>query len=141
MTFFDSKMFANGVLKQGQSSRSVGNRQSGGGGIIGAKFAATSLDAGSQFFNRTGPIKIPHKNKFQGMGSQPNTNTQNQSQHVEDMFNLADEVGLANETAPRTKKQNSFNNTQNIQAQNFMSAGSSSNKQSMLQRGNGSGPQ
>ena len=111
MTFFDSKMFANGVLKQGQSSRSVGNRQSGGGGIIGAKFAATSLDAGSQFFNRTGPIKIPHKNKFQGMGSQPNTNTQNQSQHVEDMFNLADEVGLANETAPRTKKQNSFNNT------------------------------
>ena len=47
MTFFDSKMFANGVLKQGQSSRSVGNRQSGGGGIIGAKFAAISPDAGS----------------------------------------------------------------------------------------------
>ena len=113
MTFFDSKMFANGVLKQGQSSRSVGNRASGNG-VIGAKLAATSPDAGSQFFNRTGPIKIPHKNKFQGLGQQPSTNTQNQSQHVEDMFNLADEVGLTNEAAPRTKKQNSFNNTQQV---------------------------
>ena len=64
MTFFDSKMFSNGAIKHGQGSRSVGSRQSGGGGIIGAKFAATSPDAGSQFFNRTGPIKIPHKNKF-----------------------------------------------------------------------------
>jgi len=44
-----------------------------------------SADGASQFFNRTGPIKLPHKQKFN------HSTSQNQSQHVEDMFNVADD--------------------------------------------------
>ena len=60
LTFFDSKIFANGAMKGSQSnSRSVGNRQVGG--FTGAKFQNMSADGASSFFNRTGPIKLPHK--------------------------------------------------------------------------------
>ena len=64
LTFFDSKIFANGNMKgSGQNnSRSMGNRQIGGnGGFTGAKFQNMSADGASGFFNRTGPIKLPHK--------------------------------------------------------------------------------
>ena len=62
MTFFDSKIFANGQLKSGHSSQSVGNQKVMGGGFHGGiKFQNMSADGASQFFNRTGPIKLPHK--------------------------------------------------------------------------------
>ena len=35
MTFFDSKIFANGQLKSGHSSQSVGNQKAMGGGFHG----------------------------------------------------------------------------------------------------------
>ena len=59
MTFFDSQIFSNGVQKQrSQDARAGGNQQ-----IMGAMFASKSAEGGSQFFNRTGPIKIMHKNR------------------------------------------------------------------------------
>ena len=87
MTFFDSKIFANGNLKSGHSSQSVGgnhNKVMGSGFQGGMKFQNMSADGASQFFNRTGPIKLPHKSKQHGNASQ------NQSQHVEDMFHVDD---------------------------------------------------
>lgn len=75
LTFFDNKIFANNQgLKQGISSRSVGSRT--GTNMNNVKMQNMSADGASQFFNRTGPIKLPHKQQ----------KSQNQSQHVEDMF-------------------------------------------------------
>ena len=74
--------------------------------IVSAKLASKSSDQ-SQFFNRTGPIKLMHNNKFNG-----NVNlSQNQSQHVEDMFNMIDEVQPV-EVDARSKPKQGFHNTQ-----------------------------
>lgn len=85
LTFFDSQIFANGIIKQRSNDAAARNQNQ----IIGAKFASKSSDQ-SQFFNRTGPIKLMHNNNSK-VQSQIN-HSQNQSQHVEDMFNMIDEV-------------------------------------------------
>ena len=114
MTFFDSKIFSKSVLKPGISSRSVGNRPSAQ--LQGSKFHGNQSDSGSQFFNRTGPIKLPHKQKFATQGGHMGANmanSQNQSQHVEDMFSAED--GMAGKDQ-RAKGKSTFSNTQPIKS-------------------------
>ena len=114
MTFFDSKIFSKSVLKPGISSRSVGNRPSAQ--LQGSKFQGNQSDSGSQFFNRTGPIKLPHKQKFATQGGPMGANmgnSQNQSQHVEDMFSAED--GMAGKDQ-RGKGKSTFSNTQPIKS-------------------------
>lgn len=61
MTFFDSQIFANGVMKQrSHDARSTGQP------IGGLMYTSKSAEGGSNFFNRTGPIKIMHKNRIGG---------------------------------------------------------------------------
>lgn len=85
MTFFDSKIFANGQQQKTGHSNSTSNSKSMGNGFNGGiKFQNMSADGASQFFNRTGPIKLPHKGKSHANASQ------NNSQHVEDMFHVED---------------------------------------------------
>ena len=67
-----------------------------------------SADGASQFFNRTGPIKLPHKQKFN------HSTSQNQSQHVEDMFNVADDGPVKDQAQQNRTKKNNFSNTQPI---------------------------
>lgn len=70
-----------------------------------------SADGASQFFNRTGPIKLPHKQKVNATASQ------NQSQHVEDMFNAGDDVPAKQISTSNRQKKTNFSNTQPISSQ------------------------
>lgn len=83
-----------------KGARSVGARS---GGVIatGPKFAMADQNQAPQFFNRTGPIKIPHGQKF--TNKQMNQTTHHQSQQVEDMFH-----------ADEPKQKQKLNNTQKI---------------------------
>ena len=54
LTFFDSKMFAN------NKSKSQANRIGAPKFATGALMSGGSTDQAPQFFNKTGPVKIPH---------------------------------------------------------------------------------
>jgi len=65
-----------------------------------------SADGATQFFNRTGPIKLPHKNKVLGAAHA----SQNNSQHVEDMFHVDDSNGAPSKELNQ-RPQKKFANT------------------------------
>ena len=81
MTFFDSQIFSNGVMKQRSQDAARSGSHGNNHQIMGAMFASKSAEGGSQFFNRTGPIKIMHKNRMAGgHATGPQGGSQNQSQ-------------------------------------------------------------
>lgn len=81
MTFFDNKMLQ-GNQKMGGTQRSQPTRQQLVNGMIGNKQGA---NAGPQFFNKTGPIKLSHNSRT-GITTNPNMSTNSTTQQVDDIL-------------------------------------------------------